>query len=140
MSVSKSLIVGLTRSLQTMEEQGWIGAQNRDLMKKIMASLQKHSGDARFWMAKKGKDSLKSPVQKVKDRTGRPDVANLDLSMPGNIDVTDAKLSVMMQALLYQGILEQKKKSNRRGTLIRLDMARYGVREVNGFLPTDQKI
>ena len=83
-SISKSLIVGLTRSLQTMEDRGWIGAQNRDLTKKIVASLRKHSGDARFRRATKGEDSLKRPIQRAKDRMGRPGTTDLDLSIPSN--------------------------------------------------------
>ena len=36
--------------------------------------------------------------------------ATLDLTIPANFDVTGAKLSVMMQVLLYRGIMEQKMK------------------------------
>jgi len=100
-------------NLWMMEDQGWIGVKNKDLTKKVVASLRIHGGETRFRRAKKREDTPREALQKAKDRVGRPDMANLDLSIPGDFDVTSTKLGVMTQALLYQGILEQKKKSDR---------------------------
>ena len=139
-STSKGLFKGLTKDLQRMEDRGWIGVQNKDLVKKIAAILRMRAGETRFRRANKGEDAPKKAVQKAKEGIGKMITAGVDLSIPEGFDVTGAKLDVMTQALLYQGILEQKKVSERRGTLVGLDMARHGVKEISGFFPTDQKI
>ena len=47
--------------------------------------------------------------------------------------MTGAKLSTMMQALQYQGILEHEKVPQRRGTTICLDMTRHAVYDLSSF-------
>ena len=139
-NVSGSLIATITKNLQTMEDRGWIGVPDKDLAKKVVAALRMRSGETRFRSAEKGESAPKEARRRAKDGADRPDATGLDLSIPDGFDVTGAKLSAMTQAVLYQGILELRKKPERRGTLIGLDMARYGVKEISGFLPTDKKI
>ena len=112
-STSKGLIKGLTRDLGRMEDCSWIGVQNRDLTKKIAAILQMRTRETRFRRANKGEDAPKKAIQNAKEGTGKPSTTNIDLSIPEGFNVTGVKLDMMMQALLYQGILEQKKKSER---------------------------
>jgi len=46
--VSKSLIDGLTKNLPVWEDCGWLGIQNRELIKKVAAELRICSGDTSF--------------------------------------------------------------------------------------------
>jgi len=63
-----------------------------------------------------------------------------DTMYPPNFEVVGAKLNAMMQALLYQDILEWEKVPQRRGTTICLDMTRHAVQDLSGFLPSDSRI
>ena len=42
----------------------------------------------------------------------KPHAVNLGLAIPVNFEVAGAKLNAMMQALLYQGVLEREKGYN----------------------------
>ena len=92
-----------------MEDCNWIGVQNKDLAKKIVAILQMHAGETRFRRVNEGEDTPKKVIQNTKEGIGKTITTNIDLSVPEGFDVTGAKLDVMTQVVLYQGILEQKK-------------------------------
>ena len=64
----------------------------------------------------------------------------LNLEIPTHFVAVGAKLCAMTQALLYQGVLEQQKTHQRRGTTICLDMARHAVNGLGGYLPSDGKL
>ena len=135
----KSTIVGLIKNLQRWEDRGWIHVQNSNL-KKVAAELRRRSGDTNFRLARKEEEASTKALECAKDGVGGANEATLDLTIPGSFDVTGVKLSVMTQALLYWGIMEQKMKPSRRGTVIKLDMTRHAVKEISGFLPKDCKI
>ena len=70
----------------------------------------------------------------------KADTTNIDLAVPENFELMGTMLSMMMQMLLYQGILEHEKVPQRRGTIICLDMMRHVVYDLSGFLPSNHKI
>jgi hypothetical protein len=139
-SSSKYLLSGLAKDLRRWEDLGWIGVQNKELLKIAVAELRKRSGKTIFRRATEGEEGPKEAHKRAKAAAKRHDWIDVDLNALDPPDVSGAKLKVMMQALLYKGILGSKVKQQRRGTIICLDMARRGVKEVSGFLPTDQKI
>ena len=136
----KSKIMGLLRNVQKLEDRGWINTQNKCLLRKVVAALRCRGAETSFRQARKGEDATRMALEKAKDGIREAITTFPDLTMPGNFEVKGAKLSMMTQALLYQGIMERKAKPSRRGTVIGLDMARHAVQEVSGYLPTDQKI
>ena len=109
-------------------------------LKKAAAELRKQSGRTIFRRASKGEQGPCKSLQNAKLGMEKISWDHLELAIPASLNILGAKLSKMSQALLYQGILERRTKPSRRGTTICLDMARHGVKEIAGYLPTDKKI
>ena len=139
-STSDYLITGLTKDLRKWEDRGWIGVQNKVLLRKAAAVLRARSGKTVFRRATKGEQGPKEAHKRAVAAIESHDWDDIDLSVPSPPDASGAKLHVMTQTLLYRGILSARTRQQRRSTMICLDMARHGVKEVSGFLPTDQKI
>ena len=118
----KSTITGLVKNLQRWEDRGWIHTQNSNLLKKVAAELCRWSGDTKFRLARKEEEANTKALKCTRDGVRGANEATLDLTLPANFDVMGAKLSAMTQALLYQGIMEQKTTPVRQGTVIKLDM------------------
>jgi len=137
---SKCLMTSLTKMLPEWEDQGWIGVQDKEQLKKAAAELRKRSGRTIFCKVSKGEQGPCKSCQNAELGMNKASWDNLELAIPMSLNVLGAKLSKMSQALLYQGILEMRAKPSRRGTTICLDMARHGDQEITGSLPTDQKI
>ena len=94
------------------EDCGWIGVQNSKLLKKAAAELRMRGGDMNFQWAKGKEPGLVSALRNAEEGLRKPHAINLDLAIPINFEVAGVKLNAMMQALLYQGILEREKGYN----------------------------
>jgi len=137
---SDYLTSGITKMLPRWEDCGWIGIQNRDLLKKAAVMLRTRDGETHFRKAGEGEQGPKEALLSAKNGCKKPNTTQLTLHIPEGTNPTGAKLSKMTQALLYQGIMELRVCPQRRGTIICLDMTRHGVKEVSGYLPTNEKI
>ncbi|KAF8877122.1 hypothetical protein BD779DRAFT_1414049, partial [Infundibulicybe gibba] len=141
---SQYVIDGLTRNLNTWEDQGWIGIANREIFKATIAAMRIRKGTTYLTKVKGhsgdiGNDGADAEACKgANKQTDDP----LDLQIGKNLCNTGAKLSELTQALAYKGINEylRHKTPTRRKTEINLERIRHAIAENMSITPTNTKI
>lgn len=140
---SKHVMDRVTTNLTSWEENGWIGVENKKEFKVLVAKLRARGAPTRFkWIKGHTGDNGNEAADKLAGKGARKE--NLDqvnLEIEKKFDLTGAQLSKLTQALAYRGIRERKKKPElTRGAKIRIDMTKHAVKEINGNLPTNERI
>ena len=69
-----------------------------------------------------------------------PAVEKLDLTVPESFNLTGANLSMMSQLCLYQGIISLSLPKPRMSTFMQLDITRYAIEHMSGYVPSDKQI
>lgn len=141
-SDSKITIDGLLKTLKHNEDTGWIGVENRELLKATVSYLRKRAG---YTILTKVKGHSSIEGNKRADELAKTGAEMLDgpgmSTIPAKGYYTSGvRLATALQALLYRGILERKPTPTRRSTLINLDKARWAIKEINGDLPMDKNL
>ncbi|KAF9542898.1 RnaseH-domain-containing protein [Agrocybe pediades] len=136
----------LTTNFSKMEDRGWIGVPNSQTYRKITAALRARKGMTTFQTiqneeVRRATEDLAKHAMSDPNHTNPPDPPHNNTTIdPEKFVFKGAKLSEMTQALIYKGIIEERKTSIRRETLTHLDMTRYAVGEFFGKTPSDEQI
>lgn len=141
-SNSQITIDALTKSLERMEDSGWIEIENKTLLQVMASKLRAREGPLSFSKVKGHSGNIGNEGADVLAKEGvNREHTSIDciIPMPGYYH-KGAKLLKAMQALLYRGIIELKPTSQRRSTRINLDIVRWAVKEETGNMPTDERI
>lgn len=123
-SDSKIAIDGLTKNLQNWENRGWIGISNGNTLQAAAACLRARSGKVAFKKVKghSGDVGNDGADQLAGEGALKHEADELNTAIPKNYAILGAKLSMMTQALLYQGLIERQPRGReRQGTLVNLD-------------------
>ena len=141
-SDSKYAIEGLTKHLQSWENQGWIGVKNAPFFKRAAYLLRRRTAPTIFkWV--KGHDGIEGNEQS--DRLAREGASNpilhaLDLHILNRFNVQGAKLVALTQAIAYKGIRERKPIPLRQSSSINTQLAREAIERYTGKDETDATI
>ena len=138
---SKYVINGLTTHLGTWENHGWINIKNAALFQKA-AHLRTHTAPTTFKWVKghDGNERNEGSDRLAKEGAQKNEEDHVDLSIPIEFDVQEAKLAALTQAIAYRGIKESKKTPTRRTTMGNLEKTRNAIQEYTGSLETDESL
>jgi len=133
---------GILNKLKKWESTGYIGVQNRDIFRSIVAALRHRSGTTCFKKntdndGEAGHTAAKSLALQgaTKEAFDEP-----NLNIHPNFNLTGAQLVSMTQSLAYKGICEMKLPRDRRGTTQMLAITRHAVKALTGNFPDDQQV
>ncbi|KNZ73963.1 hypothetical protein J132_09038, partial [Termitomyces sp. J132] len=132
-------IDNLTSLLSKHENEGWIGTENKEIFKPLVATLRERKGLTILEKVKghagiegnEGADRLANEGAKSQNPT------NINLEITEAYEVLGAKLASITQALAYKSILESQLAPEQKGTITHLDMTRWATKERTGDLPQD---
>lgn len=133
MSDSQLIINSITKFLLDRENDRWIGSANRELMMALVMELRQCKGIMFIKKVKghAGIEGNESADRLANERANEGEAAQINLPTAGQFGVIGAKLLHIMQAKLYEGIIERKLTPHRRGTIVHLDMTRWAIHEQN---------
>jgi len=139
-SSSKYIINCFTKNLTNWEEYGWIKIPNKEIIKPIVSHLRARGAITTFSRTTEpiGLENANSLANEGSHKMVQHDI--LDWKPAHKFNLSGAQLSVMSQAVAYQGIQEETQPTQRKYTVINLDITRHAVKRVTGHLPTDATI
>ena len=139
---SMYVIEGLTKHLQTWEDQGWIGIKNADLFKRVAYLLKKRTAPSYLkWV--KGHQGIRGNEESdklAKQGATKATPNKLNLNIPKEFDLQGAKLATLTQAIAYKGIRERQKATPRAITDRNIDEARDAILAYTGSDETTETI
>lgn len=138
-STSSAAVDALTTSLQKLEESGYIGRADKDLIRAAAATLRERGAVTRFRITTNEEGSREALGLALVGATD-PDIAHMAPLVPAKFNLEGAQLSTLSQAYAYAGIHKSNPPPQRTKTDIRLDMTRHAVRDACGIFPTDETI
>jgi len=130
----------LTKGLQKMEDQNWIGKRNTETLQALVATLRARSGPTVI-----GKLVDRTTITDLKERAEdglshqRIDEEPA-LATPEAFQITGIKLSNATQSLLYRGIINRRKDEERAASSYNLGITQACVEELTGKCPTKETI
>ena len=130
----------LTKSLQRLEDRGWIATPNREILQTIVASLRARNNHTVIERVQEKETIIRLTELAKAGLTLDNEDEELDLIAPETFQLTGLRLSEVTQSMLYQGILETRKRAPRNITSYNLGITRACVEELTGKSPTDEKI
>jgi ribonuclease HI len=139
LSNSKYIINCFTKNLPQWEAQGWISIQNKEFITPIVSHMRARGATTTFTRTK-GQEQIKFANSLANEGIQKMTYDNLDLTLAKKFNLTGAQLSMMSQAMIYQGIKGRVQIAPRRSTIITLDVTRHAVKRLTGHLPTDATI
>ena len=141
-SDSKYAINGLTTHLNTWEDIGWIGIKNANLFKMAAFLLKKRTATTHFkWVKGHSGDQGNEECDRLaKKGANKPTPDELNLDIPPTFNLQGAKLSALLQATTYQGIMDRQSARHRDTTTNNLRIAREAIHNYNGCLETDETL
>jgi len=139
---SKYVIEGLTAHLENWENDGWIDIKNAEFFKKVAHLMRYRSARTTLQWVKghnvvqgnEGGDTL------VKQGANKRVPDPLNLEIPKEFDVQGARLSTLMQATAYRGILERKRPEARNTSKENLQLTHMAIKRITGELETNAAI
>jgi ribonuclease HI len=142
MSDSKYIIDGLTKHYKHWEDIGWINIRNPDLFKATIVALRLRKGKTTFEKVKghSGVEGNEAADQLAANRATKDIPVDIDISIPEEIDISGTKLKAMTQAILYNGILENRKKTDCKTTNENLEKIAESIRDRIGYNPEPRHI
>lgn len=142
LSDSQVTIEGLTKSLRSWEENGWVGIENCEILQATASHMRARTGHTILTKVKGHSGVVGNEEADALTKRGAlaQHGEEIDVSPAEGFYLKGAKLSTASQALLYKGIIENKRTPQRRGTTINLDRTRWAVADTNGTPPTDKNI
>jgi ribonuclease HI/exonuclease III len=141
-SDSKYAIDGLTKHLESWEDQGWIGISNRDWFKKAAYLLRSRSAPTSFQWVKghSGEPGNEGSDELAKAGLEKDEPDEIPLQIPEHFDVQGANLAKITQTLAYKGIKNLKPSRSRRTTTQNLEEIKEGIKQYTGQAERDDAI
>jgi exonuclease III len=139
---SKRVHKMLTSRLEKLEDRGFVDIPEGEAMQSSLAALRRR-GSA-LWLrliADPGSDIPHREAQRLASRGCQEVTEDKDeLKLEPRFARTGIRLEIGSQNLFYKLILSRKKGAPRRQTTMQIDIARWGVHEITGELPSEEKI
>ncbi|KAJ7628043.1 hypothetical protein DFH06DRAFT_1006518 [Mycena polygramma] len=144
-SDSKYAINSATKFLTKWEDQGYIGIENKQLAQAQVATLRQRKAKTEFrWVKGHNGNTLNEGADKLANEgANRPSGFPINLTIPPDLKLTGAKLSVMTQSLAYQAIRQVVMNDfykSRRRTEINIDRTKAEIEATFGRVPTEARI
>jgi hypothetical protein len=103
---------GVTRRLQSWEDEGWVGKKNKAHFKALAYQLRRRSAQTDFEKVKAhssgpGNEGADALAKAGAEKTTADEV---DLDVPPAFDIQGVKSSAAAQRILYRGIVERQEK------------------------------
>jgi ribonuclease HI len=139
---SRYVIDGLTKHLQTWEDNRWINIKNADLFKKATYLLKRRMAPTAFKWVKGHQGNLgnEESDKLAKEGAEKHTPNKLSLNIPKEFDLQGAKLATLTQAIAYRGIRERKPTITCPSTNRNLDLIREATQSFTGEYETDKMI
>ncbi|KAG6828351.1 hypothetical protein H0H92_008239 [Tricholoma furcatifolium] len=132
----------LTENLQRYEDAGWVGVENRDILKAVVSQLRSRSGFTILIKVKghsgdEGNEEA-DPLANIGARM--PPTTPLDLEINPNFVHSGVNLWTASQKIIYAGMLEDTPPPKRRTTDTNLERMRGAIEATTGTSPTDSRL
>lgn len=134
---------GLTKHLKHWEDDGWIGIANDKWFRAAAYHLRRRSAPTSFKWTPGHTRILGNKRADELAETGatKPHDDLIDTTVPGNFDLTGAKLETISQSTAYQGILTSLPHlPYNRATTINLDISRHAIHALSKSMEKDASI
>ena len=135
---SEYVINGLTKHLETWEDNSWIEVKNTELFKHAAYLLKKRTAPTYLKWVKGHQGVLgNEESDKLAKEGASKDAPNpLSLHIPDEFDLQGAKLETLTQAIAYRGIRRRQPETPRATMNRNIDLAREAIREHTGDFET----
>ena len=125
-SSSKYIIDCFTKNLTSWEECGWIKIPNKEIIKPIVSHLRARGAITTFSRTTEP-IGLENANSLANEGSHKMSVDILDWEPAHKFNLSGAQLSVMSQAVVYQGIQEKSQPTHRLSTVINLDITNADI-------------
>lgn len=130
----------LMKSLQRLEDQGWIATPNREILQTIVATLRARNSHTKIEQIQDKEITAKITELAQAGLTLENEHEEPNLTAPETFQQTGMRLSEATQSMLHRRILETRKQAQRTMTSYNLGIMQACVEELTGKSPTDEKI
>jgi hypothetical protein len=139
---SKRVLRMLTSKLNKLEDHGLIEIPEGDVVQATVAALRKRGMPV--WMELVHSPGTDVPLREAQRLASKGcnerTVGKDELKLEPRFARTGIRLVTGSQSLFYKMILARRKKIPRRTTAMQIDIARWGVQEATGELPSEEHI
>ncbi|KAF7419654.1 hypothetical protein PC9H_002246 [Pleurotus ostreatus] len=146
-SDSKYAIETLTKNLANLEDTGYIGKANKELIQITVAKLRTNNRTSLKWVKGHNGHAGNEAADRLADEGAKKPLNERDEmneEIPARVKLTGAKLSKMTQSLAYKAIreiaLQATMRKNRERTAKMIDTIQNHVEEVTEETPTEERI
>ena len=141
-SDSRYAIDGLTKHLRTWEDNGWTEISNKPWLEAAAYHLRRRAAPTSFKWVKghHGTEGNEKADQLANQGARKDEPDQVDLMVPTEFRTSGIKLSTLAQRTAYQIIAHKRIPPYPRATLMNLDITRYAIKELTGYLETDNTI
>jgi len=141
----KSTEALLVKKLERIEETGYIGVKNSELIQATVAAIRKRKNKSMIKYHSNRNDYPKIAKAAMCAKRGADKQAHdvVPLEVPPTLRLTGARLSKMTQSLAYKGIRSQKMKREyrkRRLTEVNLQKAKEEIKNISGTVCQEERL
>ncbi|KAJ7193978.1 hypothetical protein GGX14DRAFT_378382 [Mycena pura] len=133
----------MNKKFQRWEHEGWVGVQNRDILRCVAAELKARKAPTYFRVAEPGtaaREACKRVARLAKRAARGSAVANWDLTLPPNMALPGLSLQGNRQKNFYRSIQKTKKLAPRASTERHLKLIREAMCGTFGRYVSDADI
>jgi ribonuclease HI/exonuclease III len=141
---SRYAIAACTTNLRKMEDEGFIGVSNRELIQVAIARLRQRKTQTKVKWIKghNGHVRNEGADEMARKAIEKTDQDPIDMSIPPNLQLTGAKIAGLSQKLAQKGIREIKEKNleDRHQTATNIDIIKDDIEEKSAYRPATSTI
>ncbi|KAG6824131.1 hypothetical protein H0H92_007892 [Tricholoma furcatifolium] len=132
----------LTENLEHLDNDGWIGAANRQILRATVSRLRSRTGYTIFMKVKghSGDEGNEAADALANEGARSPHTTPLDLSLNPNYSYSGMSLWNATQKVVYAGMLERSPVPTRRTTNANLERMREAIAATTGTPPTNARL